>query len=118
MVGCAKGNRIDISVGRIDFIDLQLMLTSRKPTQPAPTLAVIAVGWVLNKRRQAFVPELKLATGIGLDGNVAIDQAAGKVGAFSTGKVNAVGSAISQSTSLAHLALEPMLAVAALAGHF
>ena len=64
------------------------------------------------------MPELELAAGIGLDRDIALNQAAGKVRAFSTGLADAVGSAAAQSTCLAHLALEPLLTVAALAGHF
>ena len=72
----------------------------------------------LNERRQAFVPELELAAGIGFDGHVAIDEVTGKIGAFSTGKADAIGCAFSQRTLLAHLAFEPLLAMAALASHF
>ena len=63
------------------------------------------------------MPELKLTAGIGLDGDVAFNQAAGKVGAFRAGLADATGRTFSQGTSLAHLALKPLLAVAALAGH-
>ena len=51
--------------------------------------AKIDKGWVLNRRRQAFMPELELAAGIGLDGDVAFNQAAGKVGAFRAGLADA-----------------------------
>jgi len=63
------------------------------------------------------VPELELAAGIGFDGNIAIDQATGEVGAFRASQANAAGRAFSQGTLLAHPALEPLLAVATLAGH-
>jgi hypothetical protein len=75
-------------------------------------------GWVLNSRVQAFVPELELGAGVRLDGNVALNQAAGKIRAFRAGLMDAVDSAIPQGASLAHLAFEPSLAMTALASHF
>jgi len=78
----------------------------------------VVEGWVLYSCRQAFVPELELAAGIRLDGNVALNQAAGKVGAFRAGLAHAVDSTLSQGASLAHLAFEPLFAMTALASHF
>jgi len=64
------------------------------------------------------VPELQLAAGIGLDRDVALYQAAGKIGAFCAGLADAVDSTLSQGASLAHLAFEPLLAMTAMASHF
>lgn len=72
----------------------------------------------LHSSHQTFVPELQLAAGIRLDGYIALYQAAGEVGAFCAGLADAAGRAFSQRTFLAHLTLKPLLAVAALAGHF
>jgi len=79
---------------------------------------LLVEGWVLYSCRQAFVPELELGAGVSFDGNVALNQAAGKVGAFRAGLAHAVDSALSQSASLAHLAFEPLLAMTAMASHF
>ena len=64
------------------------------------------------------MPELELAAGIGLDGDVALNQTAGKVGTFCASQTDTAGSTFAQRASLAHLAFQPLLAVAALAGHF
>jgi len=64
------------------------------------------------------VPELELAAGVGLDGYVAINQAAGKIGAFRASLADAVFSTTSQGASLAHLAFEPLLTMTAMASHF
>ena len=64
------------------------------------------------------MPKLDLAAGIGLDGDVALNQDAGKVRAFCTSLADTAGSTFAQRASLAHLAFQPLLAMAALAGHF
>jgi len=64
------------------------------------------------------VPELQLAAGVGLDGDVALNQAAGKVRAFGAGLMDTVDSTLSQHASLSHFTLEPLLTMTAMASHF
>ena len=64
------------------------------------------------------MPKLELAAGIGLDGDVALNQAAGKVRAFSAGLMDTVQSALSQQASLSHFTLEPLLTMTAITSHF
>ena len=72
----------------------------------------------LHISHQAFVPELELAAGVGFDGDVAFNQVTGEFSTFSAGLMDTANSTLSQRTFLAHFAFKPLLAVAALAGHF